>query len=217
MAWIASLSQDGCDYARIYGSVVKGLTGSSQIPYVELGFNGYREASYESSTGEWTIDASLECSSFDGFDADIFLLLSKYFSFASLVLGGGGALFLWFTTCFVFGKGTWRWAGYEVLLASLFQASAFIWFYSSICKEGNSCFIYFGSFMDIIAAVLWFLSAVAIFMKYPIPSEMHTKSVNTATDLSLAGNPRIMNHMDDDDSVMSDPDPGTKFPRADIV
>ena len=96
--------------------------------------------------------------------------MGKAFEFFSLVLGGGGALFLWFSSCFVFSPVTWRWAGHEVFAAASFQACAFIWFATAMCRmEGNTCALFFGSKADIAAAMFWLTSAVAIYMRYPSP------------------------------------------------
>lgn len=217
MAWIASLSQDGCDYARLSGSSVVALTNSDTIPFLEVGFNGYRNPDYDPTKGEWKVDYTSNCNEYDGVDIDISWRLAQAFAFVALVFGGGAALFLWFSSCFVFGPGTWRWAGYEVLAASLFQAASFIWFNNAMCKSGNNCGLFFGSKADIVAASFWFASAIFIFVRYPIPGDKE-RTVASAFGLPTDGTRRVMTQVgDENDSVISDPDPGTKFPRADMI
>jgi len=217
MAWIASLSQDGCDYARVSGPAINGITGTSEVPYIEIGLNGIRQPTYDTTIGIWDTNISTECLALpSNINTDIYWKLAKAFAFISLVFGGGAALFIWFTTFFVFGPGTWKWAGYEVLLASLFQAFAFIWFNTSICRNNNVCSLYFGSKADIVSATFWFASALSIFWKYPIPEDKKKGVLNHSTGLESV-NGGVMNEVGDDDSIMSDPDPGTKFPRADLV
>jgi len=178
MGWIASLAQDGCDYSRLTGPTVDDLTAGSTvvvvggIPYLEVGFNAYRSPQYWPQDNEWKVDYSSQCIAYDPdvVTMDIFWKLGKAFEFFSLVLGGGGALFLWFSGCFVFSPATWRWAGHEVFAAATFQSLAFIWFATSMCRqEGNTCSLFFGSKADIAAAMFWLTSAMAIYLRYPPP------------------------------------------------
>lgn len=168
MAWIASLAQDGCDFSRLTGPSVAILTESDDIPYLEVGFNAYREPEYKSD--KWIVEYSGKCLDYTEDIPDGYWNASKTFAYLSLVFGGGGALFLWCSSCFVFGPGTWRWAGYELLLASIFQILSFLWFLTTICTdEGNKCVLLFGSKSNIVSAMFWLISALAIFAVYPKP------------------------------------------------
>jgi len=176
MGWIAILAQDGCDFVRLTGPSVSELTGSDAIPYLEIGINGYRQPEFFGATGDWRVQYTGQCIEYGESVADIYWILSKAFSFVALVFGGGGALFLWCSSFFVFGPGTWRWAGYEIFTASLCQAISFTWFLTSICSsEGNECSLFFGSQTDIAAASLWLLSALTIFFRYPKPTKKSVK------------------------------------------
>lgn len=147
------------------------MTGSDAIPFVEVGFNAYRQPEFFSDTNEWRVQYTGKCIDYSGEVPDSYWILSKAFSFIALVFGGGGALFLWCSSCFVFGPGTWRWAGYEILTASIFQCLSFMWFLTRMCKsEGNTCALFFGSRSDIVATSLWFISAMTIFFRYPKPA-----------------------------------------------
>jgi len=171
MAWIASLAQDGCDFSRLTGPSVAVLTQSDAVPYLEVGFNSYRQPEFVRETNEWRVQYSKSCIDYSGEIPDIYWNAARIFAFMALVFGGGGALFLWFSSCFVFGPGTWRWAGYEILAASIFQTLSFLWFLTSMCtSEGNTCELFFGSKSNIISASLWFVSALSIFTRYPKPS-----------------------------------------------
>eukprot|EP00591_Stephanopyxis_turris_P002957 CAMPEP_0195530772 /NCGR_PEP_ID=MMETSP0794_2-20130614/33821_1 /TAXON_ID=515487 /ORGANISM="Stephanopyxis turris, Strain CCMP 815" /LENGTH=212 /DNA_ID=CAMNT_0040662351 /DNA_START=205 /DNA_END=843 /DNA_ORIENTATION=+ len=194
MAWIASLFQDGCDYARLEGENVNVLTGSSGAPYLEVGFNGYREPIYYPDEEMYEVRFTDACVEYSGVPIDWNWKLAKIFAFFSLVFGGGGALFLWFSSCFVFGPGTWRWAGYEVFAASIFQCFAFLWFNNAMCKGDNKCSFFFGSKSDIVAALLWLISAVAIFTKYPVPAPKTVESgpdPNVEIPVAGAGNRKM--------------------------
>jgi hypothetical protein len=168
VAWIAALSQDGCDYAYLTGYIVAEATKSTAVEYLQVGRNAYRVPILVN--GQWNIDYSSSCIAYDDqvFTIDAYWQASKGFAFVSLVLGGGGALFLWFSSCFVFSRGTWKWAGYEVLFASIFQCLAFMWFNTYICREGdNQCSLSYGSKADIASATCWLVSALCIFCRYP--------------------------------------------------
>lgn len=189
VAWLASLSQDGCDYARLEGYVVASVTKSTSVEFLEVGFAAYREPVLEGE--EWKIQYTGTCLAFDeNFIQDAYWMAAKAFAFLALVLGGGGALFLWFSSCFVFSRGTWKWAGYEVLLASISQLLSFLWFATSICNTGDStCAPSYGSKADIAAAALWLIAAVSIFCKYPSPKQPHEEEqeeVQHATVLEVS-------------------------------
>lgn len=191
MAWIASLAQDGCDYARLTGPIVAELTNSNlQFPYLEVGFNAFR-APLPIGGNEWAVDYTSKCLDYDPdvVSMDGYWNAAKIFQFLSLVFGGGGSLFLWFSSCFLFSPATWRWAGYEVVAAFLFQSLAFLWFRTDMCRgDGNSCALFFGSKTDIVAAVFWLVSALAIFLKYPAPQpkEGDTRSGLPAPEVEVA-------------------------------
>lgn len=207
MGWIASLAQDGCDYSRLTGPTVDDLTAGGTvvvvggIPWLEVGFNAYRAPQYWPQDNEWKVDYSSRCIAYDPdvVAMDIFWKLGKAFEFFSLVLGGGGALFLWFSGCFVFSPATWRWAGHEVFAAATFQSMAFIWFATSMCRqEGNACSLFFGSKADIAAAAFWLTSALAIYLRYPLPQpkdggQQHQQQEGTSADaeagLEMNGGP----------------------------
>lgn len=172
LAWLASLSQDGCDYSTVSGPIVQELTNSkdSNIPFVEIGFVAYREPVYSEETDSWAIVYTGPCMRYDSELEDSYWIAAKAFAFGALVLGGASALFLWFSTCFVFSRGTWRWAGYQVLLAFICQLLAFLWFGTAMCQvEENKCDLFYGSKADIGAAVLWFVAALMVFCRYPKP------------------------------------------------
>jgi len=179
-AWVASLSQDGCDFASISGPIVSEIllttTGdaedSNSVPYLEFGFNGYRIPQVGEEE-EWYIDYTSNCHDYEEIfvKRDIYWDLSRILSFLSLVLGGGGAIFLWFSTCFIFSPATWRWTGYEILVAAMLQLGSFLWFNTAVCQDDpdNVCRLRFGSKSDIVAGTLWLVSATVMLMKYPSP------------------------------------------------
>ncbi len=170
LGWIASVLEDGCSYARVTGPIVHTLTGSSDVPFLEFGFNSYRRPVYYPDNDSWKTSMGLACLQYDDsiIKRDTSWTVGEAFAFVSLVLGGGGALFLCLTSCFVFSPGTWRWTGYEIMTAAIFQSLCFVWFQTKICTE-NSCALVYGSITDIIAAFLWFISGLAILTKYPLP------------------------------------------------
>lgn len=171
-AWLSSLTQDGCDYARLTGPIVTEITNDPNVPFLDVGFNQYRVPELDSVTGRWIVDYRLPCEDYDEdfVNMDGYWKVSKGTAFLSLVFGGGGALFLWFSSCFVFSRGTWRWAGYELLAATIFQALSFLWFLTSMCHGSDgkdSCYLYYGSKTDILAASFWGVSVLLIFGRYP--------------------------------------------------
>jgi len=177
IAWLCSLSQDGCDYSKLEGPIVQKITNSEIIPFLEIGFVGYREPAYYAEDDSWRVIYTGTCSLFD--DASIqdsYWIAGKALAFVALVLGGAGALFLWFSTCFVFSRGTWRWSGYQVMLAFICQCLAFLWFATAICND-NSCSLLFGANTDICASVFYFIASVLILVRYPTPLPKEDREV----------------------------------------
>ena len=149
IGWCSSLFQDGCDYAKVTGHIVTQLASRPDVPYLEFGLGAYREPhptgyKVNSVTGSkditWETNYSGTCTEypFDTNEYDIYWKVSKGCAFLALVIGGGGTLFVWCSTCFVFSRGTWKYAGYELLLASFCQAVAFIWFFNTVACRTTS-------------------------------------------------------------------------------
>ncbi|KAL9181273.1 hypothetical protein ACHAXT_010078 [Thalassiosira profunda] len=179
MAWFACLSKDGCDYATVSGPTVAELTNDPDVPFIDAGFNYYRVPI--ETNGVWAIDLSVPCEPYntDVVNIDAAWTFSKVTAFLSLVLGGGGALFICFSTCFAFKKSTWRWAGYELLAAVVLLALTFVWFATSLCKQ-NSCTLNYGSRADILGISLWGVACLMIFVRYP---KERTKRAETNTPI----------------------------------
>lgn len=185
--------------SKLSGPTVDDLTASSSVkvvggvPYLEVGFNAYRAPQYWPADNEWRVDYASQCTEYDPdvVTMDVFWKMGKAFEFFSLVLGGGGALFLWFSSCFVFSPVTWRWAGHEVMAAAIFQSCAFVWFANAMCRtEGNTCALFFGSKADIAAAMFWLTSAVAIYCRYPSPQPREGQGAGSASgqgDVEMSG------------------------------
>jgi hypothetical protein len=172
LAWLASLSQDGCDYSTVSGSIVQQIATDTNVPFVEIGFVAYREPIYNEADQTWNVVYTGSCATYDPELEDSFWKAAKGFAFGALVLGGASSLFLWFSTCFVFSRGTWRWAGYQVILAFICQTLAFLWFGTAICKDSdNTCELFYGSKADIAASFFWFSSALLILARYPKPEQ----------------------------------------------
>ena len=145
------------------------LASSNKVPYLEFGIGAYREPIL--LEGQWKVDYGTTCSSYP-FEIDGAWKASKAFYFLALVIGGGGTVFLWCSTCFVFSRGTWRWSAYEIVAASLCQLLGFLWFRNAICQDSsNSCQLGAGSKGDVAATILWIISALLALCKYPSPKE----------------------------------------------
>ena len=166
MAWLASLSKDGCDYARITGPIVADITNDPDVPFIDAGFRHYRQPRFQDM--EWITDQSIKCEPYntDIVSIDGVWVFANMTSFLALVFGGSAALFIWFASFLAFRKKTWRWAGYELLLAVGFQALSFVWFANNLCDD-NDCKMHYGAKVDIVASVLWLVASLFIFCKYP--------------------------------------------------
>jgi len=171
MGWLASLFQDGCDYSRLTGQTVSEIASSTDVPWLEVGFGAYREPTLNTKNGQWEVVYTGICFAYPPtVPQDAYWTASKAFDFLALVLGGGGTFFLWFSSCCVFSPATWRWAGYEVMFAAIFQTLSFLWFNTDMCQSSeNHCALFWGSKADIVSAVLWTVAAMSIFCHYPAP------------------------------------------------
>ena len=65
MAWMTSLTLDGCDYVRLTGPAVETLTQSNIYPYVDIGFHSYRVPSFYSAYESWEMRLSDPCLAYD--------------------------------------------------------------------------------------------------------------------------------------------------------
>lgn len=191
MGWGASVFQDGCNYARI--SELEGVTVSETVPYLQVGYTAYREPHYDGQTYRDVYRGSCLQYPID-LERDIFWQSSKLLAFGALVLGGGATIFLWFSTCCLFSKGTWRLVAMQVFLASIVQSLVFLWFLNSHCGH---CRLSGGSVADIVAASLWMFSALLMFCHYPKPryatrpSATQDGIVTTNTDAAPTTTPEI--------------------------
>ena len=204
MAWIASLSQDGCDYARISGPEVTTLTNSDEYPFAEVGFDSYRVPTYYPEHGVWRVLYTAGCLPYDYGDEgttegsantgdwsyDIYWKVGRTTHLIASIFGGAGCLFLWFAAmCMVFTKRTWHLGGAELMVAAFFQCMSFFWFANEICSsEETKCHLFFGSKMDIASACLYIVAAASIFLKYPEPKVVkYLKKSIEADYLNLTG------------------------------
>jgi hypothetical protein len=182
-AWLSSLVQDGCDFAQVKGPIVAELTTAGEIPppWLEFGIGAYRSPIVSLDDADaWYSDSSQECQLLEETLMDTAWTTARTFAFLALVIGGGGTVFLWASTFFVFSRGTWRWTGYLLLIGSLCNAMTFLWFQSGICVW-NTCTMFWGSQVDIVASVMWFLGGLLIVCKYPIPKHLQKRQADTTT------------------------------------
>jgi hypothetical protein len=201
MAWIASLFQDGCDFAKVSGPIVAELTTAGEIPppWLEFGIGAFRSPSSDSIEGQdtWYSDFEEECQLFEE-ESENFMdtawTTARTFAFLALVIGGGGTVFLWASTFFVFSRGTWRWTGYLIMIGSLCNSMTFLWFLTSVCGW-NTCTIFWGAKADMVASSLWFLGGLLIICKYPLPisqrlqqQQQQIDSMPTASVMAVEGN-----------------------------
>ena len=171
--WLAALFEDGCNYAKLSGDlVVEELGLSPDIPYVEVGLQAYRVPTLDAENDNYDPEFFGQCVAYpDSVTPDLPWNFAKGFSFLALVLGGGATFYLWISTCCRFSRGSWRWAGYEVAAACLFQMLSFVYFLTDICQT-NKCELFYGSKGDIVSSLMWLLAAILIFGHYPTPREL---------------------------------------------
>lgn len=171
MGWIAALFKSSCNYALLSGEIVKDIS-VAEPPYLEVGLQAYRAPVFNTAAHQWEFSSSASCVAYpDTVQIDLSWKFANAFSFLALVLGGGATFYLWISSCCRFSRGSWRWAGYEVAAACLFQTLSFVWFRTGICREYD-CELYHGSKASIMAAVFWLVASLLIFGRYPAPKEL---------------------------------------------
>jgi len=236
VASLASLFQDGCNFAVVSGPIVQQLhpTFTNQaLPYLELGIAAYREPelqqqppgtaeqqqqqqqqqpppppvnggnknSTDFTTPSWIGAGGGACTEYPQEQLfDTVWKSAQAFAFLALVLGGGGTIFAWCSTCFVFSRVTWRWTGYELILASICQGLVYLWFQTQMCSW-NTCSMSYGAKSDLLAVTLWFVSGIMVLCRYPMPlrelvaandyDEEHPEQVEQHHDLELV-EPKIV-------------------------
>ena len=150
---------------------------------------------------------------------------SRSFAFFGLVLGGAGTTFLACSLCFVFSRVTWRWTGYALELAALFQTLSLVtWFRTQLCSW-NTCGWSLGSISDVCAVAIWALAGGMILCHYPSMRHEPKPTLNKSTHKSSPSTPSTL--ADDDDSLVKthhscdeDDDEETdprRFPLAEIA
>lgn len=145
---------------------------------------------------------------------------SRSFAFLGLVLGGAGTTFLACSICFVFSRVTWRWTGYALLLAGLFQALSLVaWFRTQLCSW-NDCGWSLGSISDVCALSIWALAGIMILCHYPT-MKLEPTTTTTNNDGSSHDNSEkrvdhsmvVSHHSYDQDEELDD----RRFPQAEIA
>lgn len=227
LGWMASLMQDGCEFARVEGPVVAELTTLGELPplWLEFGIGAFRAPSEESMAEvsqnttktdfQWQLEhwfrhlfeGEENCELFQVETMEKFMdnawTTARTFAFLALVLGGGGSLFLWASTFFVFTRGTWRWTGYLILIGSLCNSMTFLWYLTSICSW-NTCSMYWGSKTNILACSLWFLGGLCIVCRYPVPVSQRMQKVgqeDPADGVFMGDTPTSAGSSKDDDFI----------------
>ena len=147
---------------------------------------------------------------------------SRSFAFLGLVLGGAGTTFLACSVCFVFSRVTWRWTGYALLLAALFQALSLVaWFQTQLCSW-NDCGWSLGSISDVCALSIWALAGIMILCHYPKMKMEPTIDNSPSKDSSLhleeqideIDNSMVVSHHSYDEDEELDE---RRFPQAEIA
>ena len=171
MGWIAALFDNSCNYAILSGDIVRDIS-IEDVPFLQVGFQAYKDPKLDIDTDSWYASRTGQCITFPtSVEIDAIWRISSFFSFVGLVLGGGATFYLWISTCCRFTRGSWRWAGYEIVAACVFQSLSFLWFATDICKT-NQCRLSYGSKADVMANAFWFVAALLIFSHYPKPKEL---------------------------------------------
>lgn len=150
------------------GPSVAEITNNPDIPFIYVGFKSYREPVFNPLDGEWINDYSTPCFEYnaDSVNKDGAWYFAYSTAFLGLLFGGGGAMFIWFSSCFVFERNIWRWAGYELLAATVLQSLTYTWFATSLCQS-NDCRMESGARADLVVTILWLTSTMCIFCRYP--------------------------------------------------
>jgi hypothetical protein len=187
IGWLAILTPDGCNFARVEGPIVADITTNPEMPFLEVGLARYREAFLINDT--WTIDYNNQCKDYN---VDIVTIggvwrFSRITAFLALVFGGAGVLLIWFSSCFIFSKKAWKWVGCELLTATLFQLLTFSWLANGMCSGNNGedkCSISYGAKAAIVTCVVWFVAGICVLFRYPSP-KLLSNQTTSATSSSV--------------------------------
>ena len=159
------------------------ITNDPNTPFVDAGLSHYRAPTLNDS-GEWVLDYTVPCEDYnlDVVTIDAAWRCASFTAFLSVVLGGGGAMYVFLSSCIVFRRSAWRWAGYELLAAVLCQVLTFSWFATSICHENdNACALNYGARADILAAGMWASAAACLFRHHPSARKTSPPASNSAS------------------------------------
>jgi len=203
MAWLVSLSIDGCDFVTLTGpgKALIALTAEEAIPYAEIGFNGYRLPTYYGGD-QWETQYG-ECLPFPSEKGDFKWDEDSYWKFGSVtytiatIFGGGSCLFLWFVTIGLnVTKRIWRCVGVELVIAAVFNILTFFWFANHQCTaEGSQCNFFFGSKASIYTLLFYTSAALSMFLKYPDPKILNLAKKQIQRDYEeLKQDPNMSNY-----------------------
>jgi len=143
---------------------------TSEVPFIELGFDHWREPEHDDEANEWSINVEDPCQEInsDIIRKDVVWRLSKGMNYAGLVLGGAGTLLVWCAVFFYMSREIWRWPAILLCVSALVQALTFSWFGSAFCKEETTvCVMNYGARVDLLSCCLWMLSSLLVFSRYP--------------------------------------------------
>ena len=193
MAWLSSISTNGCDYSRFTGPGVEILTGSSLVPFIYLGMDAYVIPEFYPKSNLWMVSVESECVPYQYMLEDSSWTAGKRFDFLSLWSGGASAMILWMGTFLVLSPRQWKAVGILILFAALFQVLTFTWFGTSLCHTAStnieefqsqdsvgdtttaesslsSCSLFYGSRCSIASIFLYLMASfVILFREYPTP------------------------------------------------
>ena len=191
-----SISDDGCDYARLTGSAIELLTGSNIVPFVHVGHVAYRIPDYYPEDNTWFVPYTNECIPYTDVIFDSSWNASTWFRFMGMIVGMTTTMFLWTSTCLTLRPIQWRTCGLGAVLTCTCYTLSFVWFYTKLCsttttnyedfaygrevemgqdpresgyRPPTSCLLFFGSRCTLASCFLWALVAsIVLLCKFTI-------------------------------------------------
>eukprot|EP00956_Cyclotella_meneghiniana_P021314 scaffold38698_cov73-Cyclotella_meneghiniana.AAC.1 len=163
MAWLSSISTNGCDYSRFTGPGVEILTGSSLVPFIYLGMDAYVIPEFYPKSNLWMVSVESECVPYQYMLEDSSWTAGKRFDFLSLWSGGASAMILWMGTFLVLSPRQWK-------AVEEFQSQDSVGDTTTAESSLSSCSLFYGSRCSIASIFLYLMASfVILFREYPTP------------------------------------------------